>query len=80
MSSLHVVHSLEGLAACRRRCSEGDAVLLVGDAVYASDLGPRDHALKEDVLVRGWHTEAKQVDYAGFVDLTAAHSPIVSWP
>lgn len=79
---------------CLRAASSGDTVLLVGNGVFWAvasifkGVAKRASnvtcvALATDVSSRGiGHlvtTAVQQVDDAAFVDLVAAHHPIVSW-
>ena len=82
MSTLHIAFSSAGLAAALPRRSEGDAVLLAGDAVYASrTITESVYALEEDLSVRGVEPgpTVTVIDYAGMVALTERHHPLVSW-
>ena len=88
--ALHLIFSERGLANCLAALGARTAdatLLLLQDAVYAATRVDPPLAgclvLEEDLALRGigdrlqapFHT----VDRHGFVDLTAAHSPIVSW-
>jgi tRNA 2-thiouridine synthesizing protein B len=101
MGVLHLVsrspHESSSLALCLARAGEGDAVLLLEDAVYAalndSAFAPQLqqacgklalYVLTPDLVVRGIETEERiaglmPVDYAGFVELSLRHTPILSW-
>ncbi len=82
MSTLHLAFSTAGLAAARKRCSDNDAILLIGDGVYAARNATQSmFALAEDLTIRGVEpsTTITVVDYAGMVELTTNHHPLVSW-
>ena len=86
--------SSSALARCLYAASPGDTVLLIGNGVYCgvavsfeqhrsqSD-GLHWFALADDVRARGMARRLAAcialVDDGGFVDLVAAHQPIVSW-
>lgn len=74
------------------RMGESDAILLLGDAVYAchhqvwlAGLGGRHlYVLEPDMRVRGLEVKdlspiVRPVDVEGFVDLTVVFERIVSW-
>lgn len=80
--------------ALLRTMSDGDALLLLEDAVSAVVDGgaflPRlvaanieVYVLNEDVIARGLSTllavSVKTVDYGGFVDLTITHPTQMAW-
>lgn len=83
------------LDECRRVAQAGDALLLVGDGVYAlagtqaaalaalRAAGVEVFALGEDCAARGIDAHATDsvtaLDYAGFIDLALAHERSVSW-
>lgn len=82
----------DALAQCRAALVAGDALLLLGDGVYAAmpgtralagiDPGIEIHALDEDCAARGvaaLDPRVRSTDYAGFVALAAAHARSVSW-
>ena len=82
MSALHLAFSTAGLEAARLRQGEADAVLLIGDGVYAArNATDAIYALEEDLIVRGIapSSAVTVIDYAGMVDLTTQHHPLVSW-
>ena len=82
MSTLHLAFSTAGLDAARLRCGENDAILLIGDGVYAAhNATDAMFALEEDLTIRGVSPSAAVtvVDYAGMVELTTEHHPLVSW-
>ena len=84
MSALYIVNHASVLAGCVALAGPNDSILLIQDAVLAA---ATDHdrpvvALQEDLTSRaiehiGRHVET--TDYAGFVELTVRHQPIVSW-
>ncbi|GEA51378.1 multidrug MFS transporter [Vibrio inusitatus NBRC 102082] len=89
---LHIVSRLHSLEILSRYVSSKDTLLLVEEAVYATNPKHRKHvilpsikikALEPDITARGLssvcasHIEA--VDFAGFVDLTAEHSKSITW-
>lgn len=83
------------LDECRRVVQSGDALLLVGNGVYAllgaqaailtalRAAGVEVCALAEDCAARGIDVRATDgvttLDYAGFVDLALAHERSASW-
>jgi sulfur relay protein TusB/DsrH len=82
------------LTNCLHAASPGDAVLLIGNGVYVAVAatfarhrpkhgGLSWFALAADVRARGMAdrlaTDVAQIDDEAFVDLVAAHRPIVSW-
>jgi len=97
MSMLHVVnkspYERNSLDACVGYCKDGDAILLIEDAVYAAmqvgssaaKLSGLDvSALGSDLAARGIAEDKladgiKVVDYAGFVDLVEAKDKVQSW-
>ncbi len=86
MSTLHLVFSPQGLRAAVARVAADDAVLLIADGTYAADgsasIGSQTiYALAEDLHIRGIQPDASitLVDYAGMVELTVKHQPVVSW-
>jgi tRNA 2-thiouridine synthesizing protein B len=94
MTTLHLVARSptrsDALEACLRSLGPGDALLLLEDGVYGAlpdQPGPAEgacHALEEDVRARGLagrlRADVAPVDYAGFVELVAAHERTLSWP
>jgi tRNA 2-thiouridine synthesizing protein B len=99
MGPLHTVNKTplasDALASCLRHLTEGSAVLLIEDGVYAAlatvasplaDIVAAHpvYALAPDLAARGLADRPllagiKVVDYEGFVDLAAAHASVVSW-
>ena len=87
--ALHLIYSVQGLNACLLRRCTNDPILLLGDGVYASRNWPETNIPKAHARMLAADSEArgidsvsesiKTVDYAGFVELTEQHSPIVSW-
>ena len=81
--SLHLIFSTKGLDAAVPRARSGDAIVLLGDGVYAAggehlpDI--ERYILAEDAAVRGVTTSEQTIDYADLAELCATHSPIVSW-
>ena len=85
----------EDLSRCLDYMAAEDALLLIEDGVYAvcaghpeaerlAALGARLHVLRPDYLARGLDDspgppEAKWLEYAGFVELVAAHPQSYSW-
>ena len=84
----HAPHTDPGEASKLDLAREGDAVVLIEDAVYAAGPAPTPFtdaldevaergveicALEPDVKARGVTTELATVDYGGLVDLIAAH-------
>lgn len=96
MSLLHIVakspFTHQALAACLARLGQGDALLLMEDAVAAAvaaaatpwpDRGPV-FVLSPDLAARGLadrplRSGVTLVDYGGFVDLAARHDGTLSW-
>ncbi|WP_047044129.1 sulfurtransferase complex subunit TusB [Vibrio mexicanus] len=89
---LHIVKSLEMLEQASRLYSEGDTLLLIEDAIYASSAKHKQHqlitscntcVLEEDLAARGYldfaSESCKIVNYVGFVNLTAEHDSSVTW-
>lgn len=97
MSTLHLVNSSPSsdgsLAACLRSASDGDAVLLFEDGVYAAlatvaaalrvPAGVQLHVLEPDARARGltgrMQDDILGVDHDGFVRLTVEHERVVTW-
>lgn len=88
MSTLHIINQSPWRSDSWGRClsllSEGDALILIEDAVYAvsrDDLPANCYVLEPDLQARGLtpRDAVTCVDYPGFVDLTCRHSRSVSW-
>ncbi|MEZ5561077.1 MAG: sulfurtransferase complex subunit TusB [Pseudomonadales bacterium] len=86
MPALHIVNQVAALADCLSVAGEDDSVLLIESAVYAAADPWQERplfALAPDVQARGLHgrlgTAVTLVSDGAFVDLVAAHQPIVSW-
>lgn len=81
------------LRACLARLGEDDSLLLIEDGVYAGAAraesaawlaGRKVYALEPDMAARGLEPADRlaglvAVDYAGFVQLAAAHAQVLSW-
>ncbi len=82
------------LSNCLRCASPGDSVLLIGNGVLCAVSSVFAHtpshgkdlswyALADDIATRGIGDriaeQIRQIDDGAFVDLVAAHQPIVSW-
>lgn len=80
------------LASCLRLAKPGQALLLTEDGIYAATASAgwaekmkhlQVYVLQPDVAARGMTGKLVDgltaVDYAGFVDLVAAHSTNQSW-
>lgn len=76
------------LALIQTSLTRDDAVLLIEDAVYASqkfrkELKAHVYTLEEDCLARAIvdniDRSNSMIDYAGFVELTEIHQHIISW-
>lgn len=92
MTTLHLVSHPDALERGIASASAGDALLLIGDGVYAA-IGPGAwppaltipaYALDEALHLRGLDADriapaVRRLDYPGFVDLTVQHERIVSW-
>ena len=83
---LHIVASK--LDDCLRTAQTGDVILLIEDAIYYAEKASTQtqeltiYILMEDVVARGWQSKIAgltPVDYAGFVQLTAQHHPVMNW-
>lgn len=91
MTTLHIVHRLEGgrlPGALARAVAPGDTLLLSGDGVYAAladraALPAATVALADAVRARGllpqWPEAVPLVDAAGFVELVTRHAKSLSW-
>ena len=91
---LHIVNHSRHLYELLSLVAEGDAVLLVQDAVYSVLEQHPEHnllnsdrfacyALTEDIKARGLNVESPEyiqlVGFSGFVDLTTAHQQSLTW-
>ncbi|GAB7219068.1 sulfurtransferase complex subunit TusB [Vibrio comitans] len=89
---LHIISRLHCLDVLSRYVSAKDTLLLVEEAVYATNPKHRKHALlpsvkvkalEPDLAARGLESvcapHIEVVDFAGFVDLTAEHSKSITW-
>ena len=84
MSALHLVFSTAGLAACDKRRTADDVLVLVSDGAYAAmGNNPIDRAyvIGSDLATRGVvNAQAiEEIEYDRLVDLCTSHSPVVSW-
>jgi sulfur relay protein TusB/DsrH len=82
MTTLHLVCSREGFAACQVRCAPDDDILLLQDGVYVFDAPGRTFVLESDARARGVHERLRahpMVDAAGMVDLTVKNTRVVTW-
>ena len=82
---LHTINKPEKLLSCTELIEDSDLVLLMEDGVYlANDLIPGVvHALRTDVLARGFRILEKQkiklIDFKEFVELTCRADKICAW-
>ena len=85
MAILHVLSNPDAVSPCLCAARDGDAVLLVGDGVYAHDVaqrpGVRIGVLEEDMVHRGLAPSAalEALTYGGFVEWVAGYSKSVTW-
>lgn len=86
MSALHIVNRPAALASCLRATARGDALLLLGDGVYATAdprlaRAPAVAAIADDAIARGISLPAPiaAASYADFVALAAQHDVSVAW-
>jgi tRNA 2-thiouridine synthesizing protein B len=95
MSTLHIVCAHEALGRALGLASEGDAILLIENGVYAASDNPNNvhrqasapqnlsyFVLKEDLSARAVFTPLKEfipVSYVDFVELVCQHSNSVNW-
>lgn len=81
--SLHLVFSTSGWRSCRVRLAHADAVVLLGDGVYAAHQAEHSavHVLEEDAHIRGIAVDAKHtlISYDELVALCTQYQPVVSW-
>ena len=86
--------SSHSFAQCRSLLAEGDAILLIQDAVVAitdtnrwftdfENAGVKIYLLEPDLAARGFgvdtNGEIHLVDYKGFVSLTVEHESQMKW-
>ncbi len=83
---LHIISTSTLLDTCLSLKTEGDALLLIEDAVTVMPLLANItnvYALQEDIHTRGLINRVPKhinlVNYAGFVELVVNHSPAQSW-
>ena len=85
MSVLHLLTSPEAVDSCLAAVAKGDAVLLVGDGVFAHHQAEAPNVrfgiLEEDAKARGIEPGAlvELLDYDGFVEWVAAFPKSVTW-
>jgi tRNA 2-thiouridine synthesizing protein B len=85
MAALHLIHHPAALPACLRAADGDDALLLLHGGVYAAvaSLDRAVYVLEADARARGLldrlSGDATVVDDHRFVELAAAHQPVVSW-
>jgi len=90
MSVLHTLSALPGTEACTdcfRMLADGDALLLLGDGVYAADLATAHpdidvFILASDAAARGISRKAannEHISMKQFVQLTARFERQVAW-
>lgn len=93
--TLHIVskspYSSSALADCANNCAEGDAIVLIEDAVYGAveqypalaDISKRAsiYCLQSDAEARGVAVghNVEAIDESRWVTLCTEHNPIVSW-
>lgn len=89
VSALHLVSNPEAVESCLALVDEGDAVLFVGDGVYAQRRAENAHhcgavrfgVLGEDAEARGVAPAGvvEVLTYDGFVEWVAAFPRTVTW-
>ena len=85
MSVLHVVSNPEAACACLSAACARDAVLLVGDGVFAhqfvAEAGVRLGVLDDDIASRGLKPSAdvEVLSFGGFVEWVTEFSKTVTW-
>ena len=96
MTALHIVnrspHQGDALATALALLTEGDALLLIEDAVIAASAGHPSaasiaacncavFALEADLSARGLTAASPvtSIDYSGFVELTVRHNTLRHW-
>ena len=80
---LHIISNHRALETCTPYVSDSDAILLVGDGVYAATKIKCMNvcALKDDVLARSvlLPEGVNEIDISQFVALVVAHSNSMTW-
>ena len=85
MLALHVVSNPDAAPSCLAAAADGDAVLFVGDGVFAQRCagrpGIRFGVLEEDAASRGLSAQAglEALTYEGFVEWVASCAKTVTW-
>ena len=83
MATLHLLANPAAASACIAAAAPGDAVLLLGDGVFAAARLPtamRVGALEEDAAQRGERLHgAEALTDADFVDWVVGHDRSVTW-
>ncbi len=85
MPALHLLANPEAARTCLLAASDGDAVLLIGDGVFAPRIagrsGIRFGVLKDDAASRGLEPTAglEVLTYDGFVEWVANFAKTVTW-
>ncbi len=85
MPVLHVVSNPDALDSCLAAAADGDAVLFVGDGVFAQcrtgRSGIRFGVLEDDAASRGLAPAAglAVLTYEGFVEWVASCAKTVTW-
>ena len=87
MATLHIVNKAAALGDCLSLMTDGDALLLIEDGVYAARHSPQApgtfHALDSDLGARGLLNRIDAafhvLSYDGFVGLVEQYQPIVTW-
>ncbi len=79
MAALHLVSSIDGLAACTARAMTEDVIVLMHDGCYASAEGRTCYRLAAHAAGRGLTANAMDIDFDRLVELTTQHQPIVTW-
>ena len=84
MATLHLVSNPDAAASCLAAKADDDAVLLIGDGVFAlARLAgtPSVAALRDDAASRGMAApdEVRLLSQGDFVDWVVAHDRSVTW-
>ena len=90
MSTLHTLSALphsEACEDCLRLLADGDALLLMGDGVYAAPLAPRSEGIEvfvlaSDAKARGVEqslSDLEHIDMGQFVQLTTRFPRQLAW-